>query len=310
MTRRAPAGRVPAEEADAEFEAAVIVESHLVGPQRSFPVEDQRRPGVDLAQLVGTEGGDSALEAQLAQPVAAFQSHREGERGDLQPEPARVARRRLIEARVVGRQDAREQVTAPGRRARVEARVDVRGQPQLLVEGHEVHDPALEHGAGALQAEFANRQAFDAALDGGLPRQEAGAHAVGDRSQPQVEAGGLHLLGGDPRGPRARPYLTADHGFEVAVDEELAGGKSRHRRIVVRIDLGGPPAYGPASSQPVDSARESRHSSRSAPIGPPPHLQRNSQIDEDPRIPGQAAAETPLASSCPKDASARRRTKP
>src|SRR5437667_3612049 len=87
-------------------------------------------------------------------------------------------------------QNAREDVAASGRAARVEATAQIERQRELFLELDEIHEPALEHGARAFERELSDREFAQAILERRRTGKESGANAPCTRSEAQIEARG------------------------------------------------------------------------------------------------------------------------
>ena len=192
---RAPTRGAAVPQAHGELDSTFAVEAHLVHAEGALSEEDQRRRGDQFAQLRVRDGRVSTLQAHLPEPVALAQPHREGERAHLEPEGPRVARRCLVEARVLGDEDAREQIGPTGRAARVEARANVSWQVELVVEADQVDQAPLEHRAFPGQVEPGGRHLDQPVAGGVAPGQEACPDPVRGGAEAQVDAGGLDLGG-------------------------------------------------------------------------------------------------------------------
>ncbi len=84
---------------------------------------------------------------------------------------------------MAGREDAREQVAASGRAARIETSAHVRRQGQLFLDGAEVREAALEHRAVSLEREDGGGELGQPLLDRYALGLEPGADAMGDGAQ-------------------------------------------------------------------------------------------------------------------------------
>ena len=230
VLRGAPPTWIPALEPHPEVERAVVVEEHVVDGHLAPRREAQRCSAVDVDELLARQGRDAPLEAKLSEPVAAPQSYGERERRDLDPQAPREAARRLVEARVPVDQDPGEDVAASGRAARVEAAVDACGELELLLQGDEVDQPALEDRAVvAVERQAGGGERVQALLDRRVAGEEAGAHAVGLAAEPEVEAGGLDLGGGGGRASWRGADRFAEERSKLVVDEDVAGGGGHGR---------------------------------------------------------------------------------
>ncbi len=116
-----PASGVASLQADREQKVSLVAESDLVDPKRALPVKSEGGLPVDVLELLGRHPRVSPLQANLAEPIAPAQLHREGQGADLQVQGAPISRWSLIKAGVARAQDPREQVAASRGAARVES---------------------------------------------------------------------------------------------------------------------------------------------------------------------------------------------
>ena len=133
----------------------------------------------------------------------------EGARADLDIERPGIAGADLVElARMVG-DDAGEDVEPAGGGLRVGGGADIARQLEVLHQRHDVDAAGLQHGT-ADQAEFVQLDLGEPVADQRLRTgQEAGAHAIGDLAEPEIEARRLDLVGIEPLVGRNRAGL--DH---------------------------------------------------------------------------------------------------
>ena len=177
--------RTKRREVDGEREA--IVDVHLARRDQPFLV-------VKFAdQRVGGKARPLA-EADLRQARTLAHQDGEGARRDLGKERAFITLRHLVEfLRIVG-DDAGEDVQPPGRALGVRSSGDTLGQPEALLQRHDIDAARLQHRAIG-QRHAVQRQFFHTGLHRGAgPWQEGGAHAIGPGPQPEVKAGGLYLV--------------------------------------------------------------------------------------------------------------------
>src|SRR5690606_24703179 len=149
------------------------------------------------------EGGEFILRKQriatpepdLRQARAGAHDDREGARADLNVERAGVALRDLVElAGAVGHHTG-EDVEPAGRAFRVGRGRDSFGQGEFFDQRHDVDAARLQNRALA-KWNLVQLEMFELVGDTAVGAgQEAGAYAVGNVAQPQVEAGGLDLVG-------------------------------------------------------------------------------------------------------------------
>ena len=155
---------------------------------------DQPLARVQIAQRLGAEQRMAAAEADLRQPRAFAHQHREGARRNLGIKRAVIAGLDAVEAaRLVG-DDAGEHVEPAGRAFRIGGGGNLVGQRQAFQQRHDINAAGLQHGAVA-ERDFVQFEPFDALGHRRAPGQEARAHAIGDFTQPQIEARRLDLVG-------------------------------------------------------------------------------------------------------------------
>ena len=162
VRRRAPSGRIATAESDAQRETAFVVEAHFVEAECALAFEAQGRCSVHRAQFIGRERRMTARQTQLTQAIAAAQSNRERQRRDLDPQSSAETCRRFVEARVSVAQDAREDVAASGRAARIEAAANIGFERELFFERHEIYQASLEHRALAFERRTRGREIVQA----------------------------------------------------------------------------------------------------------------------------------------------------
>ena len=182
---------------------------------------DQRLPGMQRLQLVGIEDGVADAEAHLRQPRALAHQDRERLRADLGIERAVIARADHVEAaRAVG-DHAGEDVEPAGRALRIGGRDDLLRQVETFQQRHDVDAVGLQHSAVG-KADLVQLQFVDA-LGHRRPRsgQEAGAHAIGDVAEPEVEAGRLDLAFDEGIGRQDQPGIR--HRRDHAIGQDAMG---------------------------------------------------------------------------------------
>ena len=136
----------------------------------------------------------AAADADLGQSRAFAHEHAESARRNLRIQRALVTFAHAIELGAVVGDEAREDVEPSGRAFRIAQRRGAALERQMLEQRHDVDAAALEHRAVG-DVHLVHRQLFEPLLHRrAFPGQEARAHAVGDRSQSQVEACRLKLL--------------------------------------------------------------------------------------------------------------------
>ena len=140
------------------------------------------------------EAGMAGAEAHLRQPRSGADKHREGTRADLKIERSLVTGGDGIKASAAIGDDAGEDVEPAGRALGIGRGTDRSRQVEAFEQRDDVDAAPLQHGPIG-EVDLVQLQLRDA-LGDGLARawQEAGAHAIGDFAQPQIEARRLHLV--------------------------------------------------------------------------------------------------------------------
>ncbi len=198
---------------------------------------DQRTRLVQRQERGIVEPGGAAAKADLRQARAGAHDDRKSARADLQIERPGIARRHMVELAGAVGDDASEDVEPAGRGFRVGGGGHFRGQRQALHQRHDIDAAGLEHRAHR-QVDLVQLQRLEPRGDAMLrPRQEAGADAIGDLPQAQIEARRLDLVGIERTGKRNRAAF--DH----------------LRNLVCRKDPGGVLGHGAPSHPPCPVVR-------------------------------------------------------
>ena len=198
-------------------------------------VVDQPLARVQLAQALGIEQRVAVAETDLREPRALAHQHREGLRADLGVERAVIAGLDAIKpAGLVGDHPG-EDVEPAGRALRIGGGRDVVGKRQALQQRHDVDAAGFEHGAVA-EGNLVQLELVDALGDRGVGAgQEARAHPIGHLAEPQVEAGGLDLVGDEVIGGQNPTALRQRRDHVVGQDAFLIDCKGeRHFRGLLR----------------------------------------------------------------------------
>ena len=180
-------------------------------------------------EFVGIEDGVAGAEAHLRQPRALAQQHRKRLRADLGIERAVIAGADHVEApRAVG-DHAGEDVEPAGRALRIGGGDDLRRQRQAFQQRHDVDAVGLQHRAVG-EVDLVQLQFVDALGDRRAgPGQEAGAHAIGDVAEPQIEARRLDLAFDEADRPAGSGRASAIAAIMRSGRMPLASGGKRER---------------------------------------------------------------------------------
>ena len=173
----------------------------------------------------------AAAQAQLAQARALPHQHAEGARRDLGVEHAAVLLLHLVEGGALVGDEAREDVEPAGRALRVAHRRGAMAQVEPFEQRDDVDAALFQHAARG-DVHLVHRELVELGLDRALAGQEAGTDAVRDRTEAQVEAGGLELLVDDrleredllPRHHRPK-FLARQDAGRVGVGRSGLGGE-------------------------------------------------------------------------------------
>ena len=186
--------------------------------RKSQAVVDQGRAahqglaGVQLAQLGVRQNGLTPPQPQLVQPHAGTDQDRKAARADLGEKGPVIAFGQAVEfGAVIGDQPG-QQVKPAGRGFGIGHRRQSGGQRHPFHQRHQINAATFQDCAPR-QVHLVHLNVGQAVHDPvPAPRQKAGAQPIGDRSQPQIKAGGLDLFGDDRgiRRDRARPDQVAD----------------------------------------------------------------------------------------------------
>ena len=146
-------------------------------------------------ERVGGQHGVAVAEPQLRQPRAFAHQHREGARADLRIKRAPIAGVDAVEAAGAVGDHPGEHVEPPGRAFRIGGGGDLGRQGETFQQRHDIDAAGLQHGAG-VKRDCVQFQFVDALADRRFRSgQETRPHPVGDRTQAQVDAGRLNLVG-------------------------------------------------------------------------------------------------------------------
>ena len=110
----------------------------------------------------------------------------------------------------------------------VRPRMPIGGSDSSSMSGIRYGRLRLEHGALVAQVELVDDVVLDLALDGLAIGQEAAADPVGHLAEPEVQAGGLDVLGRDGELTRMDHALVDQAQQVLAGEDALAGGKVQH----------------------------------------------------------------------------------
>ncbi len=169
------------------------------------------------------------------EPRALAQQHRKRLRADLGIERAVIAGADHVEAAGAVGDDAGEHVEPSGRALRVGGGDDLRRQRQAFQQRHDVDAVGLQHRAVG-EIDLVQLQLVDALGDGRAgPRQEAGAHPVGDVAEPQVEARRLDLALDEVVGRQDQAGIR--HRRDHAVGQNAIGVIWQRERHVLSLGI-------------------------------------------------------------------------
>ena len=183
------------------------------------------QPTLVVEPLERTAGiaGVAALEAELVQPAAGANHDAEGAGRDLGIERPAVAAPDPVElVRFVG-DEASEDIEPPGRALGVGVGRDVPRQREALHQRHDVDAAPLQHGAGH-EVDLVHAEPRDLGTHALAARQEARAHPVRRRPEPEVQARRLDLRRPDGR-VRSDPAALDQRGDRGARQDS---GLRRH----------------------------------------------------------------------------------
>ena len=197
---------------------------------------------VEFAEVFVGLGGHAAREAQLVQAVALTDGYAEGAGDNFGEELSSITGRDSVEfAAVIGEQ-AGEDVETPGCTFRICLARDVGRQAEFFCQRDNVDLSALERG-GLGERDLFEGVGVELAANGGVfVRKKAGAHAISDAAEPQVNAGGLNLVGRDGTGRvdlSARNQISQalrrkDSGRVLSFGEEVEIGEESLRAPIQR----------------------------------------------------------------------------
>ena len=190
----------------------------------------------------------AAAEAKLQQAVAGARKHGEGARRNLCVEFAGIAGGNAVEGAGAVGDGADEDVDAAGRALGIGGGGKIGWQFQPLLQRHHVDAAGLQHGAARQVERVHDEAVVEPVGDDLLARQEAGAQAVGDLAEAEVEAGRLDLveehaaLGRDrPRFDDAMEFGVRQHAVANGVRAGPVGGLAPGSSF--RAGLCGRPAH-------------------------------------------------------------------
>ena len=154
---------------------------------------------------------------------------------DLGVELALIARRHLVEGAAAVGDQAREDVEPAGGALGIGGGGDPGAELEPLQQRHDIDAVPLQDRALG-QVDLMQGELLDLLGDGRvLAGQEAGAHAIGDGAQAQIEARRLHLLRPDiVLGP---DLVVADQRLDLLIGQD-AGTLQRRRRVARRAGAG------------------------------------------------------------------------
>ena len=149
---------------------------------------------VQFAQGDGVQLRMAVAETDLAQPRAFPHQDRKSARRNFGVQWPMIARLDAIEAAHFVGDDAGEDVEPSGRTFRIGRGRHIVRQRQAFQQRHDIDAAGFQDRAIG-EREFVQLQFVDAPGHRGRAGQEAGAHAIGDIAQAQIETGGLDLVG-------------------------------------------------------------------------------------------------------------------
>ena len=154
---------------------------------------DQPLQVMQRIEFVRCKDGIAGAKADLAEPRSLAQQHRKRLRTDLGIERTVVTGADHVEPPRAVRDHAGEHIEPPGRAFRIGGGDDLLRQREALQQRHDVDAVGLQHRAVG-QIDFVQLQFVDAfGHRRARPRQEAGAHPIGDVAETQIEARRLDL---------------------------------------------------------------------------------------------------------------------
>ena len=163
---------------------------------RTIPGGPGARRQIDREHDLLARAKRPLADAQLTQAVALPRQNGKGARADLGVERTLIPGGNFVESFGAIRHHAHEHIDAAGGAFRVRRAVQIAGQLQAFLQRHEIDAASFQHGP------FGQIERMHEGIGGearfhldALAGQEAGADAIGDRPQPQIEARRLDLVG-------------------------------------------------------------------------------------------------------------------
>jgi hypothetical protein len=177
----------------------------------------------------------AAADAELQQAIARTREDGEGARGYLGVEFPGIAGWHTIEGAGAIRDRADEDIDTAGGALGVGGGGDVFRQAQAFLQRDEIDATGFQNGAAREIERVHDEAVVEPVGDHGLAGQEAGAQAIGDLAQAQVEACGLDLV-------RLHPAIGEDSAggddrLQLAVGHD--SGRERRLRHLFGAGLGG-----------------------------------------------------------------------